>query len=160
MNSADSSSKPSTLHQSFKWLAYAIVAIGFIGFLDASYLTISHYRGTDVGCSLTNGCEEVLNSGYSTIFGIPIALFGALFYLAVFILALLFTDLKKPLIPKILAALTGTAFLFSAFLVYLQFFVIKALCQYCLVSAGLSTLLFIFSLTLMIKCKPKSSIIF
>lgn len=129
-----------------KWLIYAIIAISFIGFLDASYLTINHYRGTNVGCSLTGGCEKVLTSEYALIFNIPVALIGALFYLTVFILALIYTDLKKPLIIKILAVITALAFLSTLRFVYIQLFVLKSICQYCMLSAITSTLLFILSL--------------
>lgn len=148
MNKPDKQSvKPSKL-QLNKWLPWAFVILGFIGFLDASYMTVSHYTGTAVNCSITEGCDEVLSSKYSVILGVPMALFGMLYYLFILVTAFFYLETGKKGALKILTFTTAFGFLFSCWLVYLQFFVIKSICQYCMLSAINSTILFIFGLSL------------
>lgn len=128
------------------WLIFGLIGIGFIGFLDASYLTISHYTGATLNCSILKGCEQVTNSPYAVILNVPVALLGALYYLTILILSLLYFDTKNAFILKIIAPFTLLGFAASIWFVYLQFFVIKALCQYCMVSALTSTLLFVLGI--------------
>jgi len=63
---------------SSSWMiAFAVVAL--LGFVDATYLTVEHYRGVVPPCT-TAGCEIVLTSEYSVLFGVPTALFGSVYY--------------------------------------------------------------------------------
>src|SRR3989344_2671965 len=100
-----------------------------VGFADAVFLTTQHYLGKIPPCTVVSGCETVLTSPYATVFGIPDALFGAIFYLIILIK------------PSRLLALLG--FLASLILLYLQLFVIRALCLYCLISLVTSTGVFV-----------------
>ena len=124
----------------FVIIFFAIVS--FVGMADTIYVTINHYKGIIPPCTLLNGCETVLTSKYSEVFGVPIALFGALFYSAVFLFSLAYLKTKNNKIIIVFLVLTALAFLMSLFFVYLQFFVIKAVCEYCLTSAAASTILF------------------
>ncbi|PIN71897.1 hypothetical protein COV22_04575 [Candidatus Woesearchaeota archaeon CG10_big_fil_rev_8_21_14_0_10_47_5] len=108
-------------------------------------MTAEHYLGVPIVCSIVDGCEQVLHSTYATIFGIPIALFGALYYAAVFLLTFLYVDTKNLAFLKGAVALPFAGFVASAWFVYLQAFVLEAWCQYCLISALISTLLFLLS---------------
>jgi len=124
-----------------KWATVAVIAAA-IGLLDAAYLAASHYRGVAPECSLFNGCEQVTASAYATMFGVPTALFGALYY--VFALALLFLVLEFGSRRAVLLLLgaSGAAFLFSLWLVFVQLFLLKAVCLYCVLSALTSTTVF------------------
>jgi uncharacterized membrane protein len=135
-------------------LIYLFTAISLIGFLDAVYLTVSHYTG-HISCSVITGCQEVLTSQYSEIFGIPLALLGAAYYLFILISSLIYIDNQNKYSKLILSYIPITGFLFSLYLVYLMFFVINALCQYCLLSATTSTLLFILGIIFIKKDKIK-----
>jgi uncharacterized membrane protein len=53
-----------------KWWLGTVAALGFVGFLDAVYLTAKHYTGFEITCSLVHGCEQVLTSQFATVFGI------------------------------------------------------------------------------------------
>lgn len=128
------------------WLLFSLIIISFLGFMDASYLTIQHFTGATLNCSIIKGCDVVTSSKYSQIFGIPIALFGLLYYLTILIGTLIYYDTRNIKIIKVIQPLTVLGFLFSGWLIYAMFFLIKALCQYCLLSALTSTLLFIFGL--------------
>ncbi len=68
-------------------LLAAVVAL--VGLGDAVYLTIHHYTGEKVPCSIVEGCEQVLTSSYAEVAGIPLAVFGAAAYFAAFSLAIL-----------------------------------------------------------------------
>lgn len=119
---------------------------GFLGFLDATYITIKHYIGSPITCSILNGCEKVTTSVYSEIFGIPVALIGALYYLIILILVILCFESKKEKVFNIASKITILGFLASIYFVYLQVFVLKSLCLYCLFSAFTSTILFILAI--------------
>ncbi len=131
------------------WLIITFAVIAFLGFLDATYLTVSHYSGSELNCSIIEGCGEVTSSEYSTFLGVPVALFGAIYYITVLFLMLFFFDTRREIFLKPLAPLATLAFLSSVWFVYLQIFVIEAICQYCMASALTSTILFILSLILL-----------
>lgn len=139
------------------WIIAGFIAISFIGFLDASYLTISHYTGSKLSCSLIEGCDVVTTSKYALFLGVPVALFGALYYLSVLILSLLYFDTRNPVLLRIIQPMTILAFLASIYFVLLQIFVIKAICQFCMLSAITSTILFIFGVWSIKSTKHGSS---
>ena len=57
-----------------------------LGFLDATYLTILHYKNVIPPCSFHHSCETVLTSKFATIGPVPISLLGTLFYVSIMIL--------------------------------------------------------------------------
>ena len=127
-----------------KVIAIAFLIVSFIGFLDSSYLTVQHYRGEPPSCAIFTGCETVASSKYAVVGPIPLALLGLLYYLAIFILTVAYFDTKKERLLLLAALLTIAGFLASLYFVYLQLFVIKAICLYCMISAASSTALFTF----------------
>lgn len=129
----------------FAWVV-AFLVIAFVGFADAVYLAASHYIGALPTCTVVAGCDEVALSQYSTIGPIPVAAFGVLFYTTMLVASVVWLDVRKPIALRYLPYLTVPAFLFSVWLVYLMIFVIEAICFYCFVSAGTSTLLMLLSL--------------
>lgn len=133
-----------------KWIIVSFVIFCFIGFVDASYLTASHYIGVPPNCSLFSGCEKVTTSIYSKVFNIPISLIGSIYYLFLIILSILYIDTKDERILPIIIATTGFGFVASVWFVYLQIFVIKAICIYCMISAMTTLILFLLSI-LMLK---------
>ena len=124
-------------------LLAAVVAL--IGLADAIYLTIKHYTGEAVPCSIIEGCEQVLTSSYAEIAGVPLAIFGAAAYFVAFALATLaaFGSVRAWMLFGVQVVLMT---IFTAWLIYLQAFVIEAFCQFCLLSAGTTLTLFIIYL--------------
>lgn len=118
----------------------AIVAI--VGLADSIYLTVHHFTSEPVPCSLVEGCEMVLNSQWAEIAGIPLAAFGAAAYFTAFSLAVL-TAFGDTRMWKLFGAQVTLMAGFSLWLVYVQAFLIKAFCQFCLLSAVTSMLLFV-----------------
>lgn len=129
-------------------LSAAIIAAAAIGFIDAAYLAAKHIAGSPVECSLLNGCEKVTTSAYATIGGIPVALLGAIFYLGMLAFGIAFRETGGFRYATLLSLGGALGFLFSLWLVWVQVLILDALCLYCLVSAGTSTLLFIFGFLL------------
>ncbi len=118
-----------------------ILFLSFLGFLDATYLTILHFKNAFPPCRITSGCETVLSSKYAAIYGIPISLIGSLFYLLLIGLSILIlTDFKK-IFTKALTLSVLSGALVSAILIYIQFFLLKTFCQYCLFSEVVNFLL-------------------
>lgn len=124
-------------------LALLALLFAFLGFLDAIYLTIIHYKHIIPPCSLTHGgCETVLNSQFATIAGIPLALLGSLYYVSVFLLIALFLETKQRRLIHIAFLMTTLSLFISIWLIFLQAFVIHAFCQFCLGSELATFLLF------------------
>lgn len=135
-------------------LLAALVAL--FGVADAIYLTVHHYTGEQVPCSIVAGCETVLTSSYAEIAGIPLAAFGALAYFAAFSLAIL-TAFGNRSMWKIFGVQVVLMAIFTAWLIYLQWFVIGAFCQFCLASAAITfTLLVIFLASRFLQSKAET----
>jgi uncharacterized membrane protein len=126
-------------------ILYVVIALlSLVGLADALYLTVEHVTGQTVRCTLVSGCSEVLSSSYAVIAGIPLAAVGAAAYFSVFSLATL-AIFGYRIAGKLLAPLTALMLLVSLWLIYLQAFVIHAFCQFCLLSATITILLFVFA---------------
>ena len=124
-------------------LLYILAGVlSLAGLADAIYLTVEHLKGRSVRCTVTSGCSEVLGSSYAVIGGYPLALFGALAYFAAFSLATL-AAFGSRRAGNLLAILAALMFATSLWLLYVQAFVLRAFCQYCLLSAAITTLVFV-----------------
>jgi len=134
-----------------KWIVYSLLFLSLIGFLDADYITTKHYLGVPITCSIFEGCETVTNSQYATVGNIPVALFGAIYYLSILVLVILYLDTGKISLIRFVSRFSIVGFAASLWFIYLQLFVIKAICFYCMVSAVTSTSIFIIGIRLMVK---------
>ncbi len=121
--------------------SYLIAAlVSLVGLADAIYLTVEHLTGQSLRCTIISGCSEVLSSPYAQIGSIPLAAIGAGAYFTVFSLATLAAfgyRLAVPLLRIVLAIM----FFMTLWLLYLQAFVIRHFCQYCLLSAAVTMIL-------------------
>ncbi len=133
-----------------------MASIATLGVVITAYLTFVSFSQSSAACP-TNSCDIVLASPYAKVFGLPLSLFGCLGYasMLVFAIAPLLTNnsTQKELRTKLdnwtglLLFMGGTAMMiFSGYLIYLLIAVIQSVCLYCIVSAVLSTSLFIFSI--------------
>jgi uncharacterized membrane protein len=118
-------------------MAAALLAL--LGLFDAAYLAIERALGNSgVFCPTGGGCTLVQESAYSAIFGVPVAYIGVAGYatlLAVALLSLSVDTLAGVRVSALLLALASLGLLFSLYLSYLQLFVIKAICFWCVISA-------------------------
>lgn len=122
------------------WPSLVSAILSLIGLGDAIYLTVQHLSGASVRCTLISGCSEVLSSSYSHIGPIPLAAIGAVAYFVVFSLAVLSASGYQTT-ERLLMVVVSLMFLTTLWLVYLQAFVIHHFCQYCLLSAAVTTAL-------------------
>ena|SRR5690349_1212373 len=121
------------------YITAAVVSL--LGLVDSIYLTIEHVTGQSVRCTIVAGCSEVLSSRYAVVAGsVPLALVGAAAYFTVFSLATL-AAFGYRTAGTLLAPIVVLMFLVSLWLIYLQAFVIHAFCQFCLLSAAVTTAL-------------------
>lgn len=143
-----------------RWSRHLIGAIATVGLVLTAYLTITKLAGTEVGCiagAEQAGCNDVLNSAYASLFGLPLPLFGAIAYgsMAAFALIPLAVnretskDLRKQLEDWswLFLLIGGTAMaVFSSYLMYLLAFKLQSVCLYCIGSAILSWSLLILTI--------------
>lgn len=122
---------------STKWIYVVAALLALVGLTDALYLTVQHLSGRSVPCSVTGGCEEVLTSAYAVVAGIPLAALGAAAYFSAFSLSILAAFGYRSA-ARLLLPLVATMVLVSVWLFYLQAFVIRAFCQFCLLSAAIT----------------------
>lgn len=120
-------------------------AVALVGLVDSIYLTIHHYTGEAVPCSIVEGCEQVLTSSYAEVAGYPLAAFGAVAYFVAFSLAIT-AAFGNRLMWKIFNLQVALMFVFTLWLFYLQASVIGAFCQFCLLSAATTLVLFLIVL--------------
>ena len=130
-----------------KRMLAALVALA--GLFVALYLTMYKlgYIGTLV-CAV-GSCEVVQTSRWATFLGLPVAVWGVGYYVAVLAVAL--AGLRADLVDdrrvsQLLVLMTGVGVVFSVWLTYLERFVIDAICRWCVVSAVLATILFVLAL--------------
>jgi len=134
-------------------LKWAMIALSVLGTLDAIYLLVLKYTQSEAMCVGNHGCITVNNSQYSVIYGIPVSVFGILAYIAIAALVLLeshiqFVHENGPL-ADFGISLGGVVF--SAYLTYLEFYVIHAVCPFCVTSAITITVIFILAVIRLIK---------
>ncbi len=116
-------------------------AVALIGLADSIYLTIHHYTGEKVPCSIVEGCEQVLTSSYAEVAGFPLAAFGVIAYFIAFSLAIL-AAFGNRLTWTLFSVQVVLMTVFTIWLFYLQASVIGAFCQFCLLSAATTLSLF------------------
>ncbi len=131
----------------------AIGAIALVGLGIATYLTYIHYAGVQPLCLASGGCEKVQSSHWSKLAGIPVATIGLAGYAA--ILASLFVPGETGLAATALIALVG--FGFSAYLTYVELFRIHAVCQWCVASAVLMTVLAALSVVRLLTAEEQGA---
>ncbi|MBI4337555.1 MAG: vitamin K epoxide reductase family protein [Chloroflexi bacterium] len=117
----------------------AQVALSLAGLGVATYLTVVHWSGGTPLCIGSAGCGVVAASSYAKLGAVPVALLGALLYVALGVLgiAALFTARLRQTayVASFTLALAGA--LYSAYLTYVEVAVLRAICLWCVVSAGL-----------------------
>jgi uncharacterized membrane protein len=125
-------------------LRRVVAFVATLGLGVATYIAIADSGGGAPTCLAGGGgCETVANSSYSHVAGINVAVFGIVGYLA--ILATAFFAGDRARFAGFALALGG--FGFSVYLTYLEIFTIEAICQWCVASAVLMTVLFLLNAT-------------
>lgn len=127
------------------WIIVALTLVGLTAAIYLSYVELSH---THAVCGPMSDCDLVQTSSYARFLGMPVAVLGALTYLVILLVWSVSRWLPDRWVPLSAWALLGIAFggtLFSAYLTFLEPFVIGAVCPWCLTSAVAMTLLLLVS---------------
>jgi uncharacterized membrane protein len=128
---------------SARTLRITMIVLTALGLIVASYLTYIHYAGIKPLCGTNGGgCEIVQTSEYSKLAGVPVALIGLLGYIAI-IASLLVPENETTRFATV--AFTVIGFGFSAYLTYRELFSIHHICEYCVSSAIIVTILMCLS---------------
>ena len=127
-----------------------IAVLAVLGLGVAGYLTYVHYAGLHPVCVASGGCETVQSSSYAKLAGVPVPLLGLIGY--ALILGSLFVPGDAGRMAT--AALSIVGFGFSLYLTYVEIFKIEAICQWCVASAVLMTLLAVLSVVRLLRAPP------
>jgi uncharacterized membrane protein len=121
-----------------------MIALTVLGLGVAGYLTYVHYSGATPVCSIKgNPCSQVQKSRYSELIGIPVALIGLIGY--ILILGSLLVR-ESEMSRFVTACLTLGGFGFSAYLTYREIFTLEKICEWCVSSAVIVTVLMVLAI--------------
>ncbi len=136
-----------------KKLYWSAIAVSVIGIGISIYMTIFKLTSNDAMCLGNGGCSVVNASRYSEIYGIPVAVFGLGGYFGIVAAMFLETRLKffKQNGNLLACGMSLTGVLFTAYLTYLEIYVIQAICPFCVASAIAISLVFVLTLIRLIR---------
>ena len=114
-----------------------LIVLALVGLGIASYLTYVHYKGLSPICAINEGCEKVQSSRYAKVVGVPVPVIGLIGYVGILCSLLVRGELAR-------LATAGMAYVgvaFSGYLTYRELFSIHAICQWCVGSAIVMTII-------------------
>ena len=140
-----------------KWLYRSSAVLVVLGLLVSIYMTIYKITSNESMCLGSGDCSIVNASRYSEVNGIPVAVIGALGYLA--ILGVLYFE-KRNLFFKqngtlMIFGMALTGFIFTVWLVYVEIALLKAICPFCVTSQVAMTIIFMIAVIRLIR-QPQS----
>ena len=112
-------------------LGLALAGLAAAGIAAAAYLSIHRLTGDVAVCVIGSGCDTVNASPYSAVFGVPVSVLGVAWSTVALVAALRWwwTGDRRALLALYVGGLVAT--IFEAYLVYLELFVIGAICSWC-----------------------------
>ncbi len=139
-----------------------VATLALVGLLLAVYLWLWKIGFLGAIACGSGSCETVQLSEHAVFLGIPVAFYGVVGYLAILVVSLLglqprWLERREPTFVVVL--LSGIGVAFSAYLTYLEAFVIEAWCRWCLVSAGIILLIFATALVESFTARSTGSVL-
>lgn len=119
---------------------------GIAGFMLATYIYLKKKTAQPMVCPLNGECDFVTQSQYSKFLGVPVEKMGMAYYALVIVVYALhgfISDLLPDAVMFLMMGVTIGAFIFSLYLIFIQAFVLKKWCTWCIFSACFSTFIFI-----------------
>ncbi|HWC23110.1 MAG TPA: vitamin K epoxide reductase family protein [Flexivirga sp.] len=134
-----------------RWLAPATLVLSVVGLADSAYLTFEHYSGsTSLACSDSGAvdCAKVTTSQWSSIAGVPVALLGLLFFVAMTVLCLpaVWRRTTAPL-DTVRVGAAGVGLLMVFYLLWAELVEIHAICLWC---TGVHVITFVLFFVLLV----------
>jgi len=129
-------------------LYYILVVLAILGMIDSLYIYHKNKQVAPMTCPLNSDCNAVLKSKWNKFLGVKNEIWGFLYFLFIFCVSIfyilnLFSFINFDII---IFSVVTFGFLYSLFLIYVQIFKIKEYCLYCLYSAGINLLMFLFTI--------------
>jgi uncharacterized membrane protein len=130
-----------------KWLYRVSVGLVVLGLAVSIYMTIYKVTSNNAMCLGSGDCSTVNASRYSEVYGIPVAVFGVLGYLAILVTHYFENSNQffKQNGSLIIFGMALTGFLFTLWLVYVEVALLKALCPFCVTSQAAMTVIFLIA---------------
>jgi uncharacterized membrane protein len=126
----------------------AIAGLGASAYLMWGYTV----PGASLSCGESGGCEAVKNSQYASLFGVPMPVGGLLIY-SVLLVLLIFQNYSaiseqgwSPYVALVVFGISLSGVLYSAYLTYIELYVIYAVCRWCVSSAVIMVAIFLLSI--------------
>lgn len=136
------------------YLYISIILLALWGLFTTFRIYIKKKSPEPMVCPLGADCHAVVKSEFSSFFGIGLEVFGAAYYGMIIIaysLAIFVPSIFNDWATFILFGFTMSAFLFSVYLTFVQAFLIKSWCSWCLISASISTAIFALAITIIVN---------
>ena len=122
-----------------------LILFSLVGFFISLYIYAVKKRGLALYCIVGKNCDEVIKSRYGKAFGIENTILGMIYYAGIFAYAisiLLYGNLFKEVTVYYFVVIASIcAAVFSIYLTWVQMFVLKKWCEYCIVSSLCSVLI-------------------
>jgi uncharacterized membrane protein len=137
----------------------AIAVLALLGLLMSVYLTLHKFGFIGTLACGTGSCDTVQTSPWAVFMGIPVPVMGVAGYLVLLVLAIIGLQPAHAENRKLglsIFVLADIAVAFTVYLTYLEAFVINAWCRWCIGSAVIITLIWIFSLPELLKLRRAS----
>jgi uncharacterized membrane protein len=136
-----------------KWLYRISVVLVLIGLAVSIYMTIYKVTSNNAMCLGSGDCSTVNASRYAEVYGIPVATIGIAGYFA--ILLTHWYERRDKFFekngPMLIFGMALTGFLFTLYLIYVEFALLNAICPFCLTSQISMTIIFIISVIRLIR---------
>lgn len=129
-----------------QWLIRVLCILGIV---VAGYLTWTHLADSDPYCGASHSCADVQDSPYSEVAGVPVSVIGLAGYVVLLVLSLLRGHVDSEIefyLPVLSFGVALIGVLYSAYLTYLEAFVIQAWCYWCVASALIITAIWVLTI--------------
>jgi uncharacterized membrane protein len=123
------------------WVRIVAAILAVIGIGVTAYLVWERYHGNAPLCTFGGGCLTVQRSEWSTVAGVPVAFMGLAAYVGLLLCAM--APGQWAALASLFITILGV--MLSAYLTYLELFQINAICEYCVTSAVIVTMLLVLS---------------
>jgi uncharacterized membrane protein len=120
-----------------------LIILSIIGFAVSFYIYYSKKYNKPLYCPIGENCDDVVRSKYGKTFGIENTIPGMAYYVLIFVYALFLNRnlFKEDVIYYSIVGASIASVLFSLYLAYVQKFILKKWCIYCIVSTISSILI-------------------
>lgn len=126
----------------------SITVLGLCGFAVSHFIYAEKQKPAPITCPIGFSCDEVVRSKYGSILGIRLEIAGMAYYSLIALAYgyfIFLPEANSQTITLLLFLISGVGFLVSLCLSFIQTFIIKHYCTWCIISALITTAIFTLS---------------